>query len=186
MIRLPTLAGLLLLLVALGAVGVFVWVGAAAGRPGDAAAIKRRAYRIRVGWFAVLSAVAIGVLSVVVSGYLPYPGFGYRLAPSVRTVADPANPLVVDVTGKQWAWEIERRALPAHRPITFRVTAADVNHGFGVYRDGALLAQVQAMPGVVNELTLQFEKPGAYSILCLEYCGTPHSGMRDRITVVEK
>ncbi len=64
------------------------------------------------------------------------------------------------------------------RPVEFRVTAGDVNHGMGVYDETLrLLVQVQAMPGFTNRLVYTFAEPGTYRLLCLEYCGLAHHGM---------
>jgi cytochrome c oxidase subunit 2 len=86
---------------------------------------------------------------------------------------------------EEWA----RRAgsppeLPSGALIEFRVTSLDVNHGFGLYGpDGRLVAQTQAMPGYVNRLRVRLDRPRAYLILCLEYCGLAHHAMRAEVTV---
>ena len=72
-------------------------------------------------------------------------------------------------------------------PVEFRVTSADVNHGFGIYDESLrLLAQTQAMPGYTNRLRFTFQKPGKYRILCLEYCGLGHHEMPAEISVVAR
>ncbi len=85
---------------------------------------------------------------------------------------------VVNATGYQWYWDMDEYAVTAGEPVEFRVTSADVNHGFGIYDpDLRLVAQVQAMPGYVNVLRHTFDRPGTYQILCLEYCGVAHHDM---------
>ena len=75
-------------------------------------------------------------------------------------------------------WDLDQSEVVAGEPVEFRVTSADVNHGFGVYdATGVLVAQTQAMPGYVNRLTHVFETPGTYQVLCLEYCGLVHHNM---------
>jgi cytochrome c oxidase subunit 2 len=74
--------------------------------------------------------------------------------------------------------------LPVNEPVEFRVTSFDVNHGFAIYNDKAeLIAQTQAMPGYVNRLRWEFDKPGIYNILCLEFCGAGHAIMKASFTV---
>lgn len=74
--------------------------------------------------------------------------------------------------------------LPVNELIEFRVTSFDVNHGFGIYdKSNRLIAQTQSMPGYVNRLRWKFKVPGKYTILCLEYCGMAHQGMRSFFTV---
>jgi cytochrome c oxidase subunit 2 len=68
--------------------------------------------------------------------------------------------------------------------VVFRVTGADVNHGFGVYNENLeLVTQVQAMPGYTNKLVYTFDQPGKYRILCLEYCGLAHHAMMGELNV---
>lgn len=73
--------------------------------------------------------------------------------------------------------------LPQNEVIEFNVTSLDVNHGFSLYKDGALKAQVQIMPGYVNRLRWKFSESGTYDILCLEYCGMAHAAMTTKIKV---
>lgn len=98
----------------------------------------------------------------------------------------------VDVTARMWSWQLQRRdaaagqplVLPAGKVVAFDVSAADVNHGFGVYDDaGHLLGQTQAMPGYVNRLRMVFDAPGRYHVYCLEYCGLVHHNMVSEFTV---
>ncbi|MBV6442517.1 MAG: hypothetical protein EPGJADBJ_04235 [Saprospiraceae bacterium] len=74
--------------------------------------------------------------------------------------------------------------LPRGKPVEFRVTSFDVNHGFAIYdMSGNLIAQTQAMPGYINRLRWVFDSPGEYNILCLEYCGMAHAFMRTSFNV---
>ena len=92
--------------------------------------------------------------------------------------------VTVTATGSQWSWEIAPQQVPMGRPVIFKVTSNDVNHGFGVYDpDGTMVFQTQAMPGYVNEVRYIFTKPGQYRVLCMEYCGLVHHDMIDKIEV---
>jgi cytochrome c oxidase subunit 2 len=74
--------------------------------------------------------------------------------------------------------------VPAGALVEFRVTTLDVNHGFSIYApDGRLMAQTQAMPGYVNRLRVEFDRPGTYRVLCLEFCGMAHHVMNGVIEV---
>lgn len=73
--------------------------------------------------------------------------------------------------------------LPKNEIVEFNVSSLDVNHGFSLYKDGVLQAQVQAMPGYVNRLRWRFSDSGTYDILCLEYCGVAHAAMAAKIKV---
>lgn len=145
---------------------IFLYVANSSARVADYATVQPRAYRIRAGVFWLLIIAGIAIVIVTMRG-LPY------------VAADAAAaPQVVNATGSQWYWELDTDTVKAGEPVEFRVTAADVNHGFGIYdADGAMVAQVQAMPGYENRLRVTFDKPGTYQIMCLEYCGVGHHAM---------
>ena len=100
-----------------------------------------------------------------------------------RTIGEPERTVSVD--SLQWAWIMSDQEIPVDTVIQFDVTSRDVNHGFGIYSpEGKLLTQTQAMPGYTNKLIWKFDKPGAYTIRCLEYCGIGHHMMLSSFTVV--
>ena len=88
------------------------------------------------------------------------------------------EPIIVNVTSAQWAWEVQPATVPVGQPIVFATTSTDVNHGLGIYdKNLTLLAQSQSMPGWTNRVKYTFTEPGTYRILCLEYCGLQHHEM---------
>jgi len=95
------------------------------------------------------------------------------------------EPVVVNVTGAQWSWEVEPETVPVGQPVVFATTSTDVNHGIGIYdQNMTLVAQSQSMPGWTNRVEYTFTEPGTYQILCLEYCGLNHHEMTAEITAV--
>lgn len=94
---------------------------------------------------------------------------------------------VVDVSGRQWSWEMTLQGqaaggaplvLKTGAPVEFRVTSSDVNHGFAIYApNGRIAIQTQAMPGFTNKILHTFTEPGTYRVMCLEYCGVGHAPM---------
>jgi cytochrome c oxidase subunit II len=121
--------------------------------------------------------------------------------PHLSYTADAETPgHVVHAVGKQYAWSLTEQSGPtletwdkdfsptvtvqAGAPVEFRVATLDVNHGFSLYApDGHLVAQTQAMPGYVNRLRVTFDRPGTYTVLCLEFCGMSHHRMRGVVEV---
>lgn len=149
---------------------VFLRVRLRAGAAEDYAPVQGRAYRIRaiLFWGMVLVGLPVTVWLLRVTPY----------------AAAPAGALVVNATGSQWFWDLDRTEVVMGEPVEFNVTSTDVNHGFGLYNEaGRLVAQVQAMPGYINRLTYVFDAPGIYRVLCLEYCGLAHHDMTTEITV---
>ncbi len=70
--------------------------------------------------------------------------------------------------------------VPAHRPVTFRLTSADVTHGFEI---AGTNGNTMLIPGYVSQFTTRFDTPGEYLIVCNEYCGLGHHTMSGRLIV---
>jgi cytochrome c oxidase subunit II len=100
-------------------------------------------------------------------------------APSPRSTS-----LTVHVVGHQWWWEIRYPGTPAvtadelHIPTGTRVdvlgTTADVIHSIWLPE---LNRKVDVIPGRVNRLLLDTDRPGTYQGECSEYCGLQHAHM---------
>jgi cytochrome c oxidase subunit 2 len=98
------------------------------------------------------------------------------------------NGLTIEVTGHQWWWEIRYTDvdasnifttaneihIPVGVPVTFTLYGADVIHSFWVPN---LAGKKDLIPGKVNTLWLQADKPGVYRGQCAEYCGLQHAQM---------
>jgi cytochrome c oxidase subunit 2 len=164
-----TLIGVVLL------IGVFYFVISNSKTREEYSAFNERWYRVRDKWFIFLA--ILGVLVTLVT-LMPFP------LPSQAEDYSSEGDQVVDVSGHQWYWSMSTDTVVAGKPVVFRVTGADVNHGFGVYNENLeLVTQVQAMPGYTNKLVYTFDQPGKYRILCLEYCGLAHHAMMGELNV---
>lgn len=160
-------------LVALG----FLHVIIQAGKPADDEGRQRSARTARrlQGW------LFWALLVVFVAG--SWATLRHYPIPSQHEALDARQ--VVNVTGRQWSWQMEPATVKAGQTVEFRVTSADVNHGFALYApDGRVETQTQAMPGYTNRLVHTFTQPGTYSVLCLEYCGIGHVPMKATLEVV--
>ena len=74
-------------------------------------------------------------------------------------------------------------AVPAETPVKFRLTSADVVHGF-LLPDTNVNTMV--VPGFVAEVRTNFAKPGDYIMPCHEFCGLGHHAMWTQVKVVPK
>ena len=161
----------LLLMALTAAAPLWVVRNSPASAPQEASARNVERYRSGLFWALVVLGVVVALATL-------------RPWPYDASAKDDA--VTVTATGSQWYWEIKPHDVPVGRPVIFKVTSNDVNHGFGVYdMDGTMLFQTQAMPGYVNELRYTFTKPGTYRVLCMEYCGLVHHGMSDEIRASE-
>jgi cytochrome c oxidase subunit 2 len=96
--------------------------------------------------------------------------------------------LSVDVTGYLYWWDMSyRRAegraavpsanelrLPVGEPVELFLRANDVIHSFWV---PSLAGKTDMIPGRVNRMVIQADRPGVYRGVCAEYCGLQHSLM---------
>lgn len=145
-------------------------------REDDYTPLQKRAYRLRARLFWVL-VLTMGPAMVYHLVDLPYD--------AARAHAGTGT-TVIDAVGHQWYWKLSHDEVRVGEPVVFRVTSADVNHGFGIYDlDLKLVAQVQAMPGYTNNLLHTFDRAGTYRVLCMEYCGIVHHNMIAEIKVIE-
>jgi cytochrome c oxidase subunit 2 len=111
------------------------------------------------------------------------------------------NTLFVTVVGRQWWWQYNydhyngrelgfttanELHVPASqkngvsRPIYLTLKSADVAHSFWVPR---LSGKTDLIPGRINSMWFQTDRPGLYLGQCAEYCGTQHANMLLRVVV---
>jgi cytochrome c oxidase subunit 2 len=156
--------------VALVLVAVVALAAALTARSRSPADASRLAERERA-WLVVVVALLTGLLLATIF-FTPY-GEGA-----------PDGSQVVNVGSFQFAFTLDPGEVRAGEPVEFRVTASDVNHGFGLYDDeDRLVFQVQALPGEVTTVVHTFDEPGSYHVLCLEFCGSRHHEMTGRLEV---
>jgi cytochrome c oxidase subunit 2 len=110
------------------------------------------------------------------------------------------NTLFVTVVGRQWWWEytydhyngrelgfttanelhVPKSEEDVGRPVYLTLKSADVCHSFWVPR---LAGKTDLIPGRINSMWFQTDRPGLYLGQCAEYCGTQHANMLIRVVV---
>lgn len=104
------------------------------------------------------------------------------------TASLPGDPLVLEVTGRQWWWQVEYEHsipseaittaneihIPVGRPIKIELQSTDVIHSFWV---PALHGKRDLIPGRPNVTWIQADRPGVYRGQCAEFCGFQHAHM---------
>jgi cytochrome c oxidase subunit II len=159
-------------ILSVGIVAIFTWVALSTRSPVLSPSVgAERGNAVRRLW-------AIGLVAALgISFAFSIPHYPYA---SDRVQAASTH---YPVEALQYAFLMPSE-IPVNTPITFDVTARDVNHGFGIYDpDDRLIAQVQAMPTYANHLHLTFRQPGTYTVRCLEYCGIAHHYMQTSFEV---
>src|ERR1043166_3645965 len=104
-----------------------------------------------------------------------HPEFGH---PAIVRGTD--GSITVPVVSAMFAFSPDPIEVPAHVPVTFRITSMDVIHGFQVVGTNA---NAMAIPGYSSQVTVTFPKAGEYPIACNEYCGLMHHMMVGKIVV---
>jgi len=122
----------------------------------------------------------------------------YAMTTGSETRASTApDRLSIDVTGNLWWWEMSyQRAggaasvssanelrLPAGEPVELFLHANDVIHSFWVPN---LAGKTDMIPGRVNRMVIQADRPGIYRGQCAEYCGLQHSLMAFDVIVLTR
>jgi len=165
---------------------VFFYVARSSRAPGELA--ERTYTRARLFTLVGFTTVALIALLLTLS-VTPYPVEG----------EEPDR--IIYVSGKQFAFKLSDKPITreeamddeiflstqpirAGELVEFRISAADVTHGFCIYDlEGRVQTQTQAMPQYVNRLRFRFPKSGLYHVLCFEFCGIGHPTMRAQLHV---
>jgi cytochrome c oxidase subunit II len=138
-----------------------------------------RAHVIGVSIAAALTTITlIGLLVVDVAAGRDTGTFGNRKP----------NPIEIEVTGHQWWWEVQytdpepdkaiRTAneihIPVGQPVLLRLATRDVIHSLWIPN---LNGKRDLIPGRVNKLWIQADRPGVFRSQCAEFCGLQHAHM---------
>jgi cytochrome c oxidase subunit II len=134
----------------------------------------------------------------IVAGGLVLPGLVlppltvYSLFVGEQTWPTPArDTLRIEAVAQQFFWTfrypdhggaetVDVLHLPAGEPVEIELTSRDVIHSFWVPR---LAGKRDTVPGHVNLLRLQADRPGSMEGVCAEFCGLGHANMRFLVRV---
>jgi cytochrome c oxidase subunit II len=146
-----------------------------ASPPDDPKPNERRAVTVVVVLGIAVPIVVLATLFVVADIFV------------IKTTEAPAATATrrtVNVIGHQWWWEARYPGtaavtaneihIPAGVPVRLRVTSDDVIHSFWVPQ---LNRTIDMIPGRVNEIELDADRPGRYRGECEEFCGLQHAHM---------
>jgi cytochrome c oxidase subunit 2 len=134
----------------------------------------------------LLELVWTGIPLVIVIGI-----FAWGTALYMRHQKVPDDAVDMYVVGKQWMWktqhptgvrEINDLHIPVGRAIRFTMTSEDVIHSYYI---PAMRVKRDVVPGRYSQMWVEPTKPGVYHLFCAEYCGTKHSQMIGKVTVME-
>jgi cytochrome c oxidase subunit 2 len=102
---------------------------------------------------------------------------------NLGTAIEPDGSATVRLIAQQYDFVPHCVHVPANTPVKFRLTSADVVHGF-LLPDTNINTMV--VPGFVAEVRTSFAQPGKYEMPCNEFCGLGHHAMWTGVSVVPK
>ena len=108
---------------------------------------------------------------------------GEFIESNLGSALEPDGSVTVRAVGQQYSFTPSCLLVPTGTQITFRMTSADVVHGFLVAGTNINLMLV---PGYISSLQARFDEPGERLMPCHEFCGVGHEGMWARVKIVDK
>jgi cytochrome c oxidase subunit 2 len=132
--------------------------------------------------------VVVSALTVTVAILFVFLLASFRVGRSLTADLGQKNGLSIEVTGRQWWWEVRYNDvdasnifttaneihIPVGVPVLFTLKGGDVIHSFWVPN---LAGKKDLIPGKVSTQWLQADNPGVYRGQCAEYCGLQHARM---------
>jgi len=104
------------------------------------------------------------------------------LPASALLAAPPAEPRIIEVTARRFAFEPAEIQVAVGEPVRLMVRSADGVHGLEIKK-----VKVNKMiPRGGDPVVINFtaKEAGSFPILCSEYCGDEHDNMRGMLVVV--
>jgi cytochrome c oxidase subunit II len=102
---------------------------------------------------------------------------------NLGTAVEPDGSVTVRIIAEQYDFVPRCVQVPVGTAVKFRVTSADVVHGFLLPDTNV---NTMAVPGFVAEVRTRFAKEGEYAMPCHEFCGLGHHAMWAHVHVVPK
>jgi cytochrome c oxidase subunit II len=104
---------------------------------------------------------------------------GFSAAPPGRAQAP--EPRVVEVVAKRFEFEPSRIDVNEGETIRILVRSADGLHGFGIKK----FKVSEEVPRGGQPVSIEFTATavGEFDVLCSEYCGKGHEGMKGKLVV---
>ena len=150
-------------------------------------------------WLTIMAAMLVVMMTVIVftgvSGALHPPSNvevidpqtlhlkGEFVESNLGTAVEPDGSVTVRLIALQFDFVPGSVRVPADTPVRFRLTSADVIHGFLLPYSNV---NTMVVPGFVAEVRTRFTRPGKYEMPCHEYCGLGHHAMVGHVIVVRK
>jgi cytochrome c oxidase subunit 2 len=94
--------------------------------------------------------------------------------------AQPAEPRVIEMVAKRFAYEPNEIVLKAGERVIIAIRSLDFVHGMNI---PDLDRRLDLVPGKITRLELQPQAPGEIEFVCDNFCGEGHETMHGRFVV---
>jgi cytochrome c oxidase subunit 2 len=102
---------------------------------------------------------------------------------NLGTALEPDGSVTVRMLAQQYSFVPQCVTVPAGTAVKFRLTSADVLHGFLLIDTNV---NTMVVPGFISEVRTRFSRVGDNAMPCHEFCGLGHAGMWAHVNVVPK
>jgi cytochrome c oxidase subunit 2 len=102
---------------------------------------------------------------------------------NLGTAVESDGSVTVRIIAEQYEFVPRCLQVPVGTPVKFRITSADVVHGFLLPGTNV---NTMVVPGFVAEVRTRFAKEGEYAMPCHEFCGLGHHAMWAHVRVVSR
>jgi cytochrome c oxidase subunit 2 len=99
--------------------------------------------------------------------------------PGSQAMSQPAG-RVVEITAKRFNFSPAQITLKKGQPVTLRIKAEDVTHGFYLK---PLKLDETIEPGKTKDVTVTPQVAGTFTTICDHFCGSGHGNMHMTIVV---
>ena len=129
--------------------------------------------RVTVGAlvFGAAGAIALSISTV-----------GIKAAGLVRQANAAAEPRMIEIQAKKFAFYPSDITLKKGEPVILRLSTEDRTHGFLLK---PLKIDTDITPAKATDIAVTPTASGQYVVICDHYCGTGHGNMHMKVTVVE-
>jgi len=104
------------------------------------------------------------------------------VAPKINLASAAVNPKVIEITAKKFQFTPSEITLKKGEPVILRMTSTDRVHGFMAK---PFKIDTDISPDKTTDVAITPDTAGNFTIICDHYCGTGHSNMKMKVTVVQ-
>jgi cytochrome c oxidase subunit 2 len=130
------------------------------------------------------SRITVGALVLGAAGAiaLSISTMGIKAPDLVRQANAAAEPRVIEIKAKKFAFSPSEITLKKGEPVILRLSTEDRTHGFLLK---PLKIDTDITPGKATDIAVTPTASAQYVVICDHFCGTGHGNMHMKVTVVE-